>query len=182
MQYYDDTAVPTQPRAAGAGADKAGSIVEISSEVEAAVWWVNSATGGAPSARRRELEGEIHLDKDLQPTCDFALFKVSVSVLGLVRTPAANYVIHLPQYAVEFLPFATPVFQLQVKGSGSSSPTLKKFPEETLISHPVTIATLHGEGPIPVAYTQPTPRASKKIQARTYSPGSSAVAGVGVYI
>ena len=76
------------------------------------------------------------------------------------------------------------MFQLQLKGSstGSGSPTLKKFPEEILISHPVTIATLHGEGPIPVAYTQPTPRASKKIQARTYSPGSPVVAGVGVYI
>ena len=93
VQYYDDAAVPTQPRAAGAGPDKAGSIVEISSEVEAAVWWVNAATGGAPSARRRELEGEIHLDKDLQPTCDFALFKVSVSVFCLAHTPPSNGVI-----------------------------------------------------------------------------------------
>jgi hypothetical protein len=50
-------------------------------EVERAVWWFNPEAEGETERGLyvRCLEGEIHLQKELQPSCGFSLFKVSVS-------------------------------------------------------------------------------------------------------
>jgi len=55
-----------------------GSMVDDKEEVERAVWWFNPEAED-PHEQVRYLEGEIHLEKGLQPSCGFSLFKVSVS-------------------------------------------------------------------------------------------------------
>ena len=58
-----------------------GPMAENKMEVERAVWWLNPEADGETERRLhvRCLEGEIHLDKEMQPSCGFSLFKVSVS-------------------------------------------------------------------------------------------------------
>lgn len=53
-------------------------LVEETTEMEKAVWWVNIDTAEQEPHKRR-LEGEIHLDRDMPASCDFPLFKISVS-------------------------------------------------------------------------------------------------------
>lgn len=82
MQYHDEGAAPAQGKVRSASSSSScelpRSVAEVCTEIESAAWWVNAEHSGAHTAKRRELEGEIHLDKNLQPSCDFALFKVSV--------------------------------------------------------------------------------------------------------
>ena len=56
-------------------------MIENRMEVERAVWWFNPEAEGETERglHVRCLEGEIHLKKELQPSCGFSLFKVSVS-------------------------------------------------------------------------------------------------------
>jgi len=54
------------------------AMVDDKGEVERAVWWFNPEAED-PHEQMRYLEGEIHLEQDLQPSCEFSLFKVSVS-------------------------------------------------------------------------------------------------------
>ena len=54
------------------------AMVEDKTEVERAVWWFNPEAENLGLQLRR-LEGEIHLEEGLQPSCSFSLFKVSVS-------------------------------------------------------------------------------------------------------
>lgn len=54
------------------------AMAEDKKEVERAVWWINPEAEDL-DAQVRHLEGEIHLEKELQPSCSFSLFKVSVS-------------------------------------------------------------------------------------------------------
>jgi hypothetical protein len=70
----------------------------------------------------------------------------------------------------------------------------KSAPPTILIAHPVTIATLQGEGPAPVAHTAPrlrVPKTRVQVQAGSnaeyeyeYVPGAGVrvVAGVSVYM
>ena len=52
-------------------------MIEEIDEVELAVWWV-PAHDATQEMYLRKLEGEIHLAKDLQPTCKFLPFSVEV--------------------------------------------------------------------------------------------------------
>ena len=58
-----------------------GPVSEDRIEVERAVWWFNPEAEGETEhgLHVRCLEGEIHLEKELQPSCNFSLFKVLVS-------------------------------------------------------------------------------------------------------
>ena len=51
-------------------------IIEKVETIERAVWWPVSSE----EPDTRYLQGEIHLDKELQPSSQFLLFKVSVSI------------------------------------------------------------------------------------------------------
>ena len=66
------------------GSGKRGDMIEEIDEVELAVWWVptNDAT---QKMYLRKLEGEIHLAKDLQPTCRFLPFSVEVCLCIIDR-------------------------------------------------------------------------------------------------
>ena len=66
------------------GGGKRGDMIEEIDEVESAVWWVptNDAT---QEMYLRKLEGEIHLAKDLQPTCRFLPFSVEVCLCIIER-------------------------------------------------------------------------------------------------
>ena len=55
-----------------------GTMVEDKMDVEKAVWWFNPEAEDL-GVQVRHLEGEIHLEKELQPSCSFSLLKVSVS-------------------------------------------------------------------------------------------------------
>ena len=68
------------------GGGKRGNMIEEIDEVELAVWWVpaNDATQDS-EMYLRILEGEIHLAKDLQPTCRFLPFSVEVCLCIIDR-------------------------------------------------------------------------------------------------
>ena len=67
------------PKDAGQSMPSASlNVVEDKIEVERAVWWFNPEAESL-DVQVRHLEGEIHLAKELQPSCGFSLFKVSVS-------------------------------------------------------------------------------------------------------
>jgi len=59
-------------------------MIEEIDEVELAVWWV-PANDATQEKYLRRLEGEIHLAKDLQPTCRFLPFSVEVSLCIIDR-------------------------------------------------------------------------------------------------
>lgn len=76
VRYYDYSAT--------ASTNSGSASVEEVKEVERAVWWINTNNANAGAVvGRRELEGEIHLEKELQPSCAFSLFQVSVSIIRL---------------------------------------------------------------------------------------------------
>ena len=84
VQHPEDASQP-MPSASQRGKRRSdsfsGLMAEDRMEVERAVWWftpeVDREMGHGVQARC--LEGEIHLQEELQPSCDFPLFKVSVS-------------------------------------------------------------------------------------------------------
>ncbi|KAF9478394.1 hypothetical protein BDN70DRAFT_808896 [Pholiota conissans] len=164
-RYYDQCAAANSSAAASA-------VIEDVTEIERAVWWVNAHADDQATSRdangvtRRALEGEIHLEKELQPSSSFARPTNSSS------SPSSS---KFPQ-----------------PGPKTTDATASSL---ILISHPVTITSLPGEGPTPVSHTAPTPRQAKtrtvQVQARThegyeyeYAPGASArvIAGAGVYM
>ena len=61
------------------GGGKRGDAKEVD-EVELAVWWV-PPKDAPQDVYLKTLEGEIHLAKDLQPTCRFPSFSVEVCFL-----------------------------------------------------------------------------------------------------
>ena len=71
------TSHPGGIRFFNAGGSKRGDMIEEIDEVELAVWWV-PAHDATQEMYLRKLEGEIHLAKDLQPTCKFPPFSVEV--------------------------------------------------------------------------------------------------------
>lgn len=85
LQYYEDggSAVARSSSSSSSRGDaQRVKPVETVSYVGKAVWHAPSAhdQSSTSSPTTRSLEGEIHLDKDLIPSCDFPLFKASVSL------------------------------------------------------------------------------------------------------
>ena len=62
---------------AGDGLGKAGSLNTIEHEISVAVWWV-PPKDALQETYVRHLEGEIHLQSDLQPSSSYPLFLVEV--------------------------------------------------------------------------------------------------------
>ncbi|EDR05670.1 uncharacterized protein LACBIDRAFT_329543 [Laccaria bicolor S238N-H82] len=108
------------------GGGKRGDMTEEIDEVDLAVWWV-PASDATQGMYLRRLEGEIHLAKDLQPTCRFLPFSV--------------------EYAIEMLPLVSQSFEPYSTGR-------EKFilihPVEIATHH-------SEEGPMPTAFTKPFP-------------------------
>ncbi|KAF9455135.1 hypothetical protein P691DRAFT_754242 [Macrolepiota fuliginosa MF-IS2] len=75
------------------------------------------------TAAIRWLEGEIHLSRDLQPSCNYPRFII--------------------EYYVEMMPFLSHSFSTDVE-PGSQYPVIKQS---------VKIATFHQYGPVPIAFT-----------------------------
>jgi hypothetical protein len=86
-----DSASPTATRFSGpsrhggkdismVGGGKCGDMIQEVDEVELAVWRV-PPNDASPETYLKRLEGEIHLAKDLQPTCRFPPFSVEVCLL-----------------------------------------------------------------------------------------------------
>ncbi|KIK03857.1 hypothetical protein K443DRAFT_94292 [Laccaria amethystina LaAM-08-1] len=99
-------------------------MTEIVEDVGQAVWWVPSnAAFYGPNVRC--LEGEIHLPKNLYPSCMVPFLIV--------------------EYYVALSIDISDIFRFTSVGSHDSP----------IISQPVTIASFHGEGPLPVAFTAP---------------------------
>ena len=64
---------------------RSGEMIEEVDEVELAVWRI-PPMDGTQEMNVKTLEGEIHLAKDLQPTCRFLPFSVEVCFLLVHRT------------------------------------------------------------------------------------------------
>lgn len=125
---------------------RCGGMIQEVDEVELAVWRV--PPNNAPSETYlKRLEGEIHLAKDLQPTCRFPPFSVEVCLLFCYADEVDCEIAHpCCQYAVEMLPLAS-------HGCGPNSTEQK----QCLLVQPVEIATHHSkDGPMPTAFSEPT--------------------------
>lgn len=101
---------------------------EQAETIARAVWWSSSTD----ELDRRCLEGEIHLDKELQPSSQFLLFKVL--------------------YTIELYPFESSVFKCTNSGFANTD-SLMRTPK-AFLSHPVSIATQHLQGQVPVPATK----------------------------
>lgn len=106
------------------GVSKRGNMIEEIDEVELAVWWV-PANDATQEMYLRKLEGEIHLAKDLQPTCRFLPFSI--------------------EYAVEMLPLVSDFFEPHSTGRENF---IFIHPVEIATHH-------SEEGPMPTAFTKP---------------------------
>ena len=71
------------------GGAKRGDMIEEVDEVGLAVWWVPT-NHAIQEMYLRKLEGEIHLAKDLQPTCKFLPFSVEVCLSIIDRRNNLN--------------------------------------------------------------------------------------------
>ncbi|KIJ93581.1 hypothetical protein K443DRAFT_684471 [Laccaria amethystina LaAM-08-1] len=106
---------------------KIAELIEDVEDVERAVWRAPLDDGPQEGPNVRRYSGEIHLRKELQPSCDFLPFRVS--------------------YFVELHSFDPSVFKL----SPSYDPAIRH-----LALHPVRIGTLLADGPAPVPFTKPS--------------------------
>ncbi|KAF8914294.1 hypothetical protein CPB84DRAFT_1742084 [Gymnopilus junonius] len=148
VEYYDDGGKCSISSARAAGNASVNRVHAHITEVERAIWLASSTAG--PQGTIRQFNGEFHLSKELQPSCEFPLFKVS--------------------YHVELLPFDSPVFKLS--SSSLDDFSTKEIPtseSHALLSHPVTITTLKGEGPRPVPFTKAKHRKERKTISKDYS-------------
>ncbi|KAF8165885.1 hypothetical protein B0H34DRAFT_254666 [Crassisporium funariophilum] len=94
------------------------------------VWWVPPRdVNQGPCVR--QLQGEIHLDRDLQPSCSCPIFSV--------------------EYFVELLPLVSSVFEptLDSRATGDTR-------KNVMISYAVDVVTMLAQhGPVPVAFSEP---------------------------
>lgn len=126
-------------------------VIEQIEIIERAVWWPISSSDEPDT---RYLQGEIHLNKQLQPSSQFLLFKVSVSnyfflVLCLIfLTP--GMIFFSPQYTIEIYPFDSRVFKCT--NSGFNTDGVTRNPK-AFMTYPVTIASKLRQGPVPVPST-----------------------------
>ncbi|PPQ66742.1 hypothetical protein CVT26_009543 [Gymnopilus dilepis] len=147
VEYCDDGTKNSISSSRGVGNADVNKLQTHTSEVERAVWLPTRSTNSSPV---RQFNGEIHLNKELQPSCLSPLFKVS--------------------YYVELLPFECSVFKPSSSTFDDSSiPFRKEGASRALLSRQVTIATLHGEGPRPVPFTKPKHRKERKTTSRDFS-------------
>lgn len=127
-------------------ASQAAAHIEGVEDVEKAVWWApldDDDLQEGPNVRR--YSGEIHLRKELQPSCDFFPFRVS--------------------YFVELHSFDPSVFKLSGPNSGYD-PAIRH-----LALYPVRIGTLLGDGPAPVPFTKPSK--SNQLQEMNFNSGTA---------
>ncbi|KAF8806268.1 hypothetical protein BYT27DRAFT_7339440 [Phlegmacium glaucopus] len=113
-------------------------VIEQVETIERAVWWPTNSD--EPDTRC--LEGELHLNQELQPSSQFLLFKVS--------------------YTVELYPFESSVFKYTNSGLANTDNNMRK--PKALISHPVIIATQHRQDQVPVTVTKLKPYPLKRIE------------------
>jgi len=115
---------------AGDSFGRASSLNTIEHEIGVAVWWV-PPKDVLQATYVRHLEGEIHLESDLQPSSSCPLFLV--------------------EYFVEMLPFVSG-FEPEANLDIQDDPRM-----QVLSSYRVEIATSHSPGgPIPVAFSEPS--------------------------
>lgn len=82
VEYYDDGGKSSISSSRVAGNANVNKMNAHTTEVERAVWLASPTVG--PDVTVRRFNGEIHLGKELQPSCEFPLFKVSVSTSHLL--------------------------------------------------------------------------------------------------
>ncbi|TFK28973.1 hypothetical protein FA15DRAFT_632925 [Coprinopsis marcescibilis] len=112
-----------------------------------AVFWEpqSNANRLGPSNQVCNLEGEIHLSSELQPSCQVGFFTVEYFVCLMASKEATNTRIPVS------LPSNGPTFPLQQEFS--SSHNLQPVSEQTC---PVQIGTFHLTGPLPTPFTVPS--------------------------
>ena len=123
-----------------------------------AVWWV-PPKDVPQEAYVRFLEGEIHLDWGLQPSCGCKIFSVEVS---FQRFRAGTQLILFLQYVVEMLPLQSVHFEPNQVGP---VPLGKERAKETVVaSAPVEITTLRRlDEPTPLSFTEPATVSTRHI-------------------
>ncbi|KAF8165884.1 hypothetical protein B0H34DRAFT_690813 [Crassisporium funariophilum] len=120
--------VPVVARNSG----QAGVLKTSTTEISKGVWWVPARdTTGIQESCVRHLEGEIHLDKDLQPSCSCPIFTV--------------------EYFIEMLPLISSVFEPVLNSGAEGDAT-----EQVIIHYPVDVVTMLAQQgpPVPSAFSE----------------------------
>lgn len=131
-------------------------------DVQTAVWWA-VPEGSSSGLLKRSFQGEIHISKSLQPSCDFFPFTIQVRFqYRKVRSVLVDNFFWPPQYSIVTLPLISEGF-IPVDGDLTVSQT------------PVQIATTHAPGPIPRAYTPRQTNSRSRAHPLTMGPGSTAL-------
>ncbi|KAJ2930876.1 hypothetical protein H1R20_g6213, partial [Candolleomyces eurysporus] len=143
---------------------------DTTKDVGSAVWWnplimssgggesVEENVAGDPSSLTSLLEGEIHLDSDLFPTCDVPFLSVTYNVSASITSTTQDLTVERVRPAPA--PSTSPPVSPSVKNAilGAANDALKDL--ENVASTPVQIVTVKGEGdPIPVSFM---PRSAPK--------------------
>ena len=124
-------------------------------EVGVGTWWIPPKNVlQEPNLRR--MQGEIHLDADLQPSCASKFFSIEVSLhISIRRQTRTNIVIYVSKYFVEFLPFDGNNFKQVGTTSGYAG-----ISKNAIFGYPIEVATQRAPGePIPVIFSKPPKRA-----------------------
>ena len=155
---------------AGDSSGKAGSLKSINNEMGVAKWWVPPTKGVLQDTYVRHLEGEIHLESDLQPSSSCPLFLVEVGVNTLIFLPRVGRMLIFDlQYSVEMLPFVSDGFEPDQNTWGD--PRLR-----VISSSRVEIGTAYAlDGPKPVPFTEPpttAPTAAQIAAPSSFASGS----------
>lgn len=106
-------------------------------------WWRSPYGDDRPNESTRTQQGEIHLPSNLAPAGHLPRYKLSVSLPPIPSTSASSSQVHMAQYEVV----------LDMPTAVAFVPT--KRDAEPLQAVTVEIATVHGPGPRPLAYTPP---------------------------
>lgn len=112
---------------------------ETSHEIKSAVWWLNME-----HPHQRTFSGEIHLAKDLKPSCHFGNFEIYVSVEHVSQVTQLKFYA-VVQYTVNMYSLKVPAYSPQVD---TSTP---------LQSQRVEVVTAYASGPRPRMYSPNSP-------------------------
>jgi hypothetical protein len=121
-----------------------------------AMWWKPASVSVPSSAGGRgrcDLEGEIHLEGELEPSCASPFFSVQYFVKLISRAPPTSGLATPSSSSLRSSTRHTPSASLSHHPTPSKSSSTQRSQTAELASVPVKITTFHVHGPLPTPYT-----------------------------
>ncbi|KAF9444876.1 hypothetical protein P691DRAFT_777965 [Macrolepiota fuliginosa MF-IS2] len=108
--------------------------------ISKAVWWRPAKMDTPPDPKERHIEGEIHLPKNMIPSCNYPLFNIEYT-LELFHLNLDSFI---------------PTSKLNTKRGCPNADSDDEDDDEPLLKTIVDITSFHEHGPVPLAFTVPT--------------------------